>query len=283
MSTHKSLIILSQKSSGSSILQNELTKHPDIHHAAHTQHYENETLYWIKAACLLEFPKETFYDNHIAYTKETARAELLEFITANCPNFDGHGLSEEALIDAGWQALSQNYGPIFLEKSPRHLQNRSALDAMLQSFERQGTDFLLIGLIRHPMAVLYSMWDRWKSPPNYKQWVWIEAAKNLQYIQKIVPPENLITTRYEDMVENPEGLMKEITGRLGVPWNADMGKAMHRKSTNKWKNQIITTKSFLGFPLEKQDFEAFTALSPEASEMAHQWAYDVDSYVKPKL
>jgi len=53
----KSVFLLSDKASGSSALQVELLQHPKINIVEKTRHYQNETLYWNKAAALLGMPQ----------------------------------------------------------------------------------------------------------------------------------------------------------------------------------------------------------------------------------
>ena len=56
----KELLLLSDKSSGSTILEYELLKHSKIEHVKYTSHQDHETLYWLKAAVLLKSPNIYF-------------------------------------------------------------------------------------------------------------------------------------------------------------------------------------------------------------------------------
>ena len=75
-------MILSDKSSGSSMLQRELAKHPDIRTVGWTRHNENETLYWNKAAIVLGMPHEDLYRSELPMPVDDARDQLLEFLSS---------------------------------------------------------------------------------------------------------------------------------------------------------------------------------------------------------
>ena len=51
------VFILSEKSSGSSMLWRALTRALNIQQYPKTKHFESETLFWTKAASLLEKPQ----------------------------------------------------------------------------------------------------------------------------------------------------------------------------------------------------------------------------------
>ncbi len=66
------IIILSIKSSGSSACQNLLSKFSQVSYVPKTRHFENETLYWTKAASVLGLPQVDMIDSEVPISKEKA-------------------------------------------------------------------------------------------------------------------------------------------------------------------------------------------------------------------
>ena len=150
----------SSKSSGSSALQNLLAKLPQVDHISKTRHFEYETLYWTKAASVLRLPQVDMLDSEVPISKERARLDLINLLCDNLESYTPPSDNDE-LIFGGWKLLCQNYSPVFLEKSPHHLHQWSALELINECIERiPEVDFLIVGLVRNPMAILYSAWDR---------------------------------------------------------------------------------------------------------------------------
>ena len=73
-------MILSDKSSGSSMLQRELARHPEVNVVRWTRHQENETLYWNKAAIVMGLPHENLYRSVLPMPPAQARDQLVEFL-----------------------------------------------------------------------------------------------------------------------------------------------------------------------------------------------------------
>ena len=169
MSHKKCIIILSEKSSGSSALQNLLVKFAEIQHVSKTRHFENETLYWTKAASILDKPQLVMVDSEVPIERKKARGELISLLKDNLNDYVPP-VDDKELIIEGWRLLCNKYSPIFLEKSPHHLCQWAAIELIIECI-RQVTDvdFLLIGLIRNPMDTLYSQFKRWGSRPEEVQ------------------------------------------------------------------------------------------------------------------
>ena len=60
------VILLSDKRSGSTMLQDELCKHSDIQHVAYSPPTYFETHHWLKAAVLLGMPAKTYYGHRVS-------------------------------------------------------------------------------------------------------------------------------------------------------------------------------------------------------------------------
>ena len=147
MQKDKNIIILSEKSSGSSACQNLLTKFASIKHVSKTRHFENETLYWTKAASILGKPQLKMVDSEVPIECLKAKNDLISLLRDNLNNYTPPD-NERELIMQGWRLLCKNHSPIFLEKSPHHLCQWSALELIIEHIrEVNDVDFLIIGLI----------------------------------------------------------------------------------------------------------------------------------------
>lgn len=237
MPRHKSLIILSEKSSGSSALQHLLASIGDVRHVLKTRHCENETLYWTKAASVLGMPQRDMVDSEVPISCDNARADL---ITMLGENLDGYvpPSDDRALIMDGWARLCRQHAPVFLEKSPHHLCQQSALALILQAMqELRDVDFLLVGLVRNPMDTLYSQYQRWKSRPDRVQQQWLVAYRNLLQLKETVG-ERLVIVRYEDMI----GSLAALQPVLDFCDCDAAGLApdfFHGRSVSRWKNDPL--------------------------------------------
>ena len=201
MVKNKSLIILSEKSSGSSACQNLLAQFAGPRYVRKTRHFQNETLYWTKAASILGMPQSPMVDSEVPIATDKARVDLLELLSENIPGYQRPPDDREMIME-GWRLLCEEYGPLFLEKSPHHLSQWSAIELILECIEEnQDVDFLLIGLVRNPLETIYSQFNRWKSPTRRVESQWITAYRNLLRLKKIVG-DRLVVIRYEDLISS---------------------------------------------------------------------------------
>jgi len=232
-SARRCIVILSDKSSGSSALQDYLVRFAGGRHVEQTRHHEHETLYWTKAASWLGLPQERMLDSEVPLAPERARGDLLALLRDNL----GAAPDEpdpRALAFAGWRALCERYAPLFVEKSPHHLHQWSALELLLECMDASpGIDFLAIGLVRNPIDVVYSSWRRWGSAPEANQHEWLRAALNLQKLVAVMGPR-LVVLRYEDMTREPARL-DFAHAFAGVPPARESRGFLHADSIQKWR------------------------------------------------
>lgn len=229
----KCVVILSTKSAGSSALQNLLTAGGRVRHARWTRHNENETLYWTKAASVLGLPQVDMADSEVPIPARRARAELARFLRENLDGGYEPPLDDREFVFGGWAALCRQYVPVFLEKTPHHLHQRSALELILECERTLGdVGFLLVGLVRNPMDALYSMWSRRREIPEVHQFEWLEAYENLKWLSSR-RPDIVTVIRYEDMVRDPSVVAPvcEFAG-TDVPGPG----YMHARALAKWRS-----------------------------------------------
>lgn len=254
----KCLIILSYKSSGSSSLQQFLTKFTQAKHISKTRHYENETLYWTKAASVLNLKQIKMLDSEVPIPKQKARIDLINLLKENLGSYE---IPEDdyKLIFEGWELLCQKFGPVFIEKSPHHLCQWSALGLIAETPKRlPKIDFCIIGLIRNPMDTLYSAWKRWKISPEKCQHEWLLAYRNLIKFKDIYPG-NFHIIRYEDMIEDLNCL-RPILDFISADMTDNLKSFFHSKSLAKWKEDRL-----FGFNL-----------APEIKQFASTYGYRFD-------
>ena len=131
-------ILLSDKRSGSTILQDELCKHSGICHVEYSPHTYFETHHWLKAAVMMERPG-ALYSGGRPYqgygTRQNARAYMVDTITQNVPEFVIPE-DDRRLIFDGWEALCTRFAkPVFFEKSPQFLAEWSSLSLLMEWME----------------------------------------------------------------------------------------------------------------------------------------------------
>jgi hypothetical protein len=239
------VVILSCKSSGSSVLQDLLCKYAGARHVAHTRHAQHETLYWTKAASILGRTQFRVPGSEVPIPPRKALHETCSLLTANLPHFVPPEDSRE-LIFGGWHQLCHRFGPVFVEKSPHHLHQWAALDLLLEAVRLSTeTDFRFVGLVRNPMDVLYSMWRRWRIDPMCFQHHWRRAYENLLRFEQHAAGRLLIV-RYEDLAAHGDAA-RRLLEFVGQPPVLDAEHFVHKQSLQRWRED-----SWFGFQLHPQ-------------------------------
>ncbi|GAB3535499.1 hypothetical protein GCM10027443_24750 [Pontibacter brevis] len=223
-------IILSTKSAGSSALQKFLVKDFGFQMTTHARHHENETLFWTKVASILGLPQQKMHRSKVPFTNTKALESLKQFCEeGNLGTLTPENATKEHLFDL-YTRLVQQHQPRFVEKSPHHLYNKSNLDLIREyiSLQQKDMDFKVIGLVRHPLSVIYSGWDRWRFDCRQFEKEWYLSNKNLlEYKEEL----NIELVRYEDLVAENGAFMQEKLGLERVSDN------FHFRSSSlyKWK------------------------------------------------
>jgi hypothetical protein len=226
-----SVMLLSDFCSGSSALQSELTRSPEINRVVAL-----ETQYWCKAAAMLGMPQPEIMSSTLPMGSDVAKRELIDFLSDNLADYSPPKDDEEMVFE-GWQRLCNNYSPFFFEKSPHHLHYWSALQLIHQCMERLGqVEFKFIGLVRNPLDTIYSRWRRWRNDPYKAQWLWYSAYNNLLRFKELVG-ERLIIHKYEDLVRNESALFTIFAFLEAQP--PPKGKiALHAGSIERWRKDL---------------------------------------------
>lgn len=231
------VILLSDKRSGSTMFQSELCKHPAINHVAYTPHTYNETHHWLKAACILGSSSHLFYGNKVygGYgSRKGAREYLIDCVQRNVPDFLVPG-DDESLIYDGWNALCRKYAkPVFFEKSPQYPHHWASLDLILKWAATDEFNVRFIGLVRNPMAVMYSALERFSTNPDERQFGWAHCYRNILAMREMTGQNSFHLVRYEDLIFQPKEIFGEVCEFIGLDRVESMGENVHQSSIAKW-------------------------------------------------
>ena len=212
------IYILSEKSSGSSFLFRSLKDALNIKTYPKTLHFESETLYWTKAASLLDKPQLKMLASAVPYPKARARKEIQDFLKENL-NHDIEFESDEDMVFSGWFELVRQFGPVFIEKSPHHLLQWSALELMLEFEERYKSEINChyICIIRNPKDVFLSQFRRWNVDFRLLENQWLINYMNWErLVENAESSSNKFKLKYEDLVSNPVLCLASITQSLCI-------------------------------------------------------------------
>jgi hypothetical protein len=231
------VVLLSDKRSGSTMLQEEMCRHPGVRHVEYSPHTYFETHHWLKAAVLLGRPQPLFsggrtYDGY--GSRENARAYLIDTLRGNMPDYQPPA-DDEALVFEGWEMLCRRFAdPVFFEKSPQILAHWGALSLLLEWAERTSVDLKVIGLVRNPLAVQYSALQLFSTDAEQRQFGWLETTRNLLAVKAMLPEERFRLWRYEDIIAAPATRFAEICDFIGIEPDERVGAGVHAQSLEKW-------------------------------------------------
>ncbi|SLN59230.1 Sulfotransferase domain protein [Roseovarius albus] len=231
------VLLLSDKRSGSTILQEELCKHSGIRHVDYSPHTYFETHHWLKASVVLNRP-DALYSGSKQYggygSRENARTYLVDTLKGNMPDYEPPE-SDEDLVFEGWEALCQTFAqPVFFEKSPQILAEWCALSLIMEWVRRTDLDVKIIGLVRNPLAVQYSAHELFSTDSETRQFGWLNIQRNLLSIQSMLPSDMYKLVRYEDIIADPKQSLADLCDFIGVEYEDEIGSAVHTSSKEKW-------------------------------------------------
>lgn len=262
------VVLLSDKRSGSTILQDELCRHADIRHVAYSPHTYFETHHWLKAAVVLNRPARFFsggkvYDGY--GSRLNARAYMLDLLQRNLQNYTDPG-DDQTLVYQGWETLcSEMAQPVFFEKSPQLLAHWAALDLFLDWVSCTTHTVKVIGLVRNPFAVQYSAQELFSSDPEVRQLGWLDIQKNLLAIRALLPEEHFCLVRYEDMISQPGEFFSDLCRFIGVVPNQKIGSGVRASSRARWR----------------EDSRFTLQLDPAVRRMTLAFGYSSDELTNP--
>lgn len=256
------------------MVENEICKHPAINHVVYTPHSYNETHYWTMSASLLKMSKQLF-NGHRPPTnygpRLTTRRYLVDCIKGNVPDF-WIPIADEELVYSGWNALCNKYArPVFFEKSPQHLHHWASLELIMKWAMTSGYNVRYIGLVRNPMAVMYSAFQLFSTDPNERQYEWVSCNRNMLAMRELVGRECFYTIRYEDIIARPNELFGDIFTFLGLDSCNEVGNKVHNRSLDLWRDDnrytinldesVLRVARYFGY----QDLDVYNPPKPKMS------------------
>ena len=271
------VILLSDKRSGSTMFQDALCAHPKVQTVEYSPHTYLETHYWLKAAVLLGvnpllFEKGKVYKNY--GSKNNTRIYLEDLLTKNLPNYI-IPKDNKQLVFEGWEALCERFArPVFFEKSPQFLAHWSALSLLLEWAQKtQKYKVKIIGLVRNPLAVQYSAFKLFRTPPNQRQYAWLNTNKNLLAFKNLLMEENFKLVRYEDIVDTPETALTKICSFIGIEYHDTMVHKIRDNSKIQWNDDPYFSLSIDQAVIQMANILGYSAnvLKNENSKQPNKW------------
>ena len=120
------VILLSDKRSGSTMLQDELCKHSGIRHVDYSPHTYFETHHWLKASVVLNRP-DALYSGFRPYagygSRENARTYLIDTLKGNMPDYEPPENDEELISEGGTLCARPSLSRSSLRNHRRSLRN----------------------------------------------------------------------------------------------------------------------------------------------------------------
>jgi len=193
---------------------------------------------------MLDMPKMMF-SGHRVYrgygSRANAKAYLVDCIRRNVPDFEVPANDRE-LVFQGWDALCHRFAqPVFFEKSPQFLAHWASLSLMLEWIQSTEFTVRIIGLTRNPLSVLYSAEKLFHTDPEARQYGWMAIQKNLLSFQAVLSEGSFLGVQYENVIESPIETFRQVCEFIGISYHDDVGKNVHSRSLNKWKDDPAFT------------------------------------------
>ena len=228
-SKRRCYFILSTKSSGSSVLQRHLSGLTSAR-LPETDHSENETLFFTKAASVLGLPQVRLVHSEAPFSARKARKSLRQFLVQN---LGGRRIPihTEADLFRAWSAVVQAGHGDVVEKSPHHLYQASVVELMERYADWDSEiDVQFIGLVRNPLATLYSSWRRFGMRPALEERHWVSAYTRLLELAER-RPDRVTIIRYEDLISDPE----QLAASLDIQRPLSSTEKLHGNSLERWR------------------------------------------------
>ena len=257
------------------MFEREICRHPDVAHVHYTPHTYNETHYWVKAACILPTTPDAGFSNgirpHSYGSRATTRKSLLKTIQGNVADFKVSD-NDEQLVFEGWDALCHEFArPVFFEKSPHHAHHPAALELIMKWAKTTNHKVRVIGLVRNPMAVMYSALQLFHTDPGQRQFGWVHANRNILKLAEQLEQDQFKLIRYEDLVKDAVTRFREVCDFIGIAHQDQAGESVNARSLDKWRDdplfdfQLDQTVASYARELGYDDTDLYNPPKPEAS------------------
>ena len=201
------IFLISLPRSGSTMLQAVLATHSEIHSASESWVALAPLMFWQQGACEFNF------------NVRVAKGALKSFFeNANISESDLRDINRQYLLNFYGRSLDQSGKTRFLDKTPRYYE-------ILPELYRVFPDAKYIILHRNPADVFLSILRTWvKDDPEklfyYKRDLTVAIGKINAF--EAENQENVVSLRYEDLVDNPEEQVSSLCSFIGVNYQPGM-------------------------------------------------------------
>jgi len=162
------------------------------------------------------------------------------------------------------------------EKTPLHMWH---VDDMARLFP----DAQFIGVVRHPAGSIASNMRRFGAKLRRATWHWRAYARELAR-HSMRHDDRFVLVRYEDLVREPEPVLRELLEWLGEPWS-DAVLAHHQVQGARGGKRVVEGRSRVDDPVDPSRIDRWTRdlrgdhhewLAQRVTRMAQFYGYDVD-------
>ena len=180
---------------------------------------------------------------------------------------------------------------IVVDKSPTYADDL----ATLSRAEHTSDEPLYIFLVRHPLSVIESFvrnrFDKLlgidEDPWQYAQDLWFRYNSNLRSFLSTVPPERQCVIRYEDLVSQPEVVIKRLCSKWGIAFDEHMLNPYQGKRMTEGLHEHSMTIGDPNFGRHdsidaslanawRGELDKLTSLKPETLLLATQLGYVIE-------
>jgi len=229
-------MILSDKSSGSSILQ-KLLADTGYFKKNNPNKFHDESKFWLYALAILDNKSQPSMNYSYEFPANVNEAvfALNKLMQNSEINIIFNNNSNKETFFEAWIKLCEKNNPIFIEKSPHHLHSWQVLKLIFEFMEKNPLqDMRFVGLIRNPMDTLYSMWKRWYAIPAIAEKSWVKAYENLIKFKEIAK-DKIVIIKYEDLIYSPGASINNILKLFDIQPIENNFNILYSNSISKWK------------------------------------------------
>lgn len=222
----KTIILLSNKRSGSTFMQNIFRNNQDVK-LFHQNQKEKvvECQYWSLSAELLK--KKISYKYFIdKIYKETK---------ININSFSNENLSNENDIFNLWEKILSYHDSNIFDKSPQYLSSIDCL-RLINNYSNYSKRVKLLFLIRDPRDIISSQYKLWKGNIKTREFNLINKLDNYHYLKKL--NKDIYTIKYENFENDLINEIIKIFTFCNINYINDELKSIFFKKSIKYQNSL---------------------------------------------
>jgi amino acid adenylation domain-containing protein len=258
----RAIFILAPPRSGTTLLRVMLAGHPRLFAAAELQLLGFNTLGERRAA---------FSDKYSLWLEGTIRAvmQIRGCDAEQAKRILARYEDQDMTTKEFYRMLQDWIAPqTLVDKSPSYALDRETLMRAECDFE----DPLYIHLVRHPYAMVRSF-ERYRmeqiffmpehpfSARQLGELVWLISHQNIVEFLDRVPPERWYLMRFEELTQQPQGVMEQMCQRLGLEYHPDLIEP-YKDKEKKMTDGIYAVSA----PMGDTKFNEYQTIDPRIAE-----------------